>query len=471
MNLALRICDRWLASEKVGKLLRPADRADVASSLGEALTGLFVRCSDWLCNGNAVAVVEALLGHLLDAVSAPIPLGEDVASSMISIAVARLCEDRAFKRLIAITAAPASPPECTDGPVKYGSSNSISCAGYSLATQTFRSPELHGLAACKVNGFNDIPDTPKSASTMAPTFDFAAFSESEMYPSSRFDSDEKDPQLPAKGAQEDLTDPESTRHTIVFDWDDTLLPTKWIFAEMAPALCGAECEDLRLADEPLLLATRAGQEMSASNSKFRRALEEHALVVETILRTARAKANVAIVTLAQPIWFERSFEFFPGLDMQALIKELGIQVFCASWSGSSGSPEALIAAKQVAMAEVFRAHSPEPSTQWNVLSIGDQLTEREAIKKCCRCAPLGGPTPICKTVLLKQEPSLSELTRELRHLDSKLKSLATHGASADWMCSPRGITGPALEERTRSFAPRSLLSPLVSSMLWKRATA
>lgn len=122
---------------------------------------------------------------------------------------------------------------------------------------------------------------------------------------------------------------------VIFDWDDTLLPTTFVdFLGQLPA-----------------------------NGRQFEAAEKHAKQVESILRTARSLGRVAIVTMANKKWLVKSAErYLPGLDVEALTEELDIPVVYASEYGSSGAasshrPRAVLVSQQwqCCMAQQIRA--------------------------------------------------------------------------------------------------------------------
>mmetsp|Transcript_20267 Transcript_20267/g.44252 ORF Transcript_20267/g.44252 Transcript_20267/m.44252 type:complete len:502 (-) Transcript_20267:48-1553(-) len=100
---------------------------------------------------------------------------------------------------------------------------------------------------------------------------------------------------------------------IIFDWDDTLLPTTYILQTVLPSLPETE----RCAPLP-------------PSSIYYEELAAHAHIVEFMLRTARRVARVAVVTNSLNPWVVASAtRYLPGLDMEALMEELQIPVFYA----------------------------------------------------------------------------------------------------------------------------------------------
>ncbi|CAK0833388.1 unnamed protein product [Prorocentrum cordatum] len=111
-----------------------------------------------------------------------------------------------------------------------------------------------------------------------------------------------------------FSDPQSA--LIIFDWDDTLLPTT-------------------------LLSRYWNDDMSLSaDFPDADALTAHAHLVGFVLRTARRIARVAIVTNSMSPWVLSSGQrFLPGLDVEALLKELEIPVYYARRHVESILPE------------------------------------------------------------------------------------------------------------------------------------
>lgn len=211
---------------------------------------------------------------------------------------------------------------------------------------------------------------------------------------------------------------------IIFDWDDTLLPTSF-FKEM-----------------PVASPDFVGQPLHSL--PFYQSLMEHADLVQQILRAASAIAHISIVTLSARPWVLMSSEtYLPGLDMEALMQELDIPVFYATehldFLDVSKNPDACLAtiSKRNAMTDNLRrncASNALSGPRLSVLSIGDSLVEQQALKDCC--LGWGGLKPIvqrpfCKTVKLIDKPSLQTLSGELRYLLSGLQSMASRDDDFD----------------------------------------
>jgi len=98
---------------------------------------------------------------------------------------------------------------------------------------------------------------------------------------------------------------------IIFDWDDTLLPTTFILNDVLPNLHPKDREGVL-----------------PESSNFYTELLAHAHTVGFVLRVARKAARVAIVTNSLSPWVLASSErYLPGLDLKALLEELQIPVY------------------------------------------------------------------------------------------------------------------------------------------------
>lgn len=180
------------------------------------------------------------------------------------------------------------------------------------------------------------------------------------------------------------------------------------------------------------------------------ALRRHVEVTATILRNAAACGRVVIVTLAKSGWVELSIRnFLPGLG--EILEELGIQVIYARYSlphwkircAAFDDLDVLQLMKEVAMRRAVRSfYSKRPNQSWkNVLSIGDSLTERDAMNEVifCRFQPdqHGHEKPCrCKTIKLLEDPDLLQLTAELEVLTTWIHSLVAYDGDIDLDFSP-----------------------------------
>jgi len=186
---------------------------------------------------------------------------------------------------------------------------------------------------------------------------------------------------------------------IIFDWDDTLMPTWYIEEVLKP--CGVT-------------------EVTPSSS-FYAGMRKHAEVVESLLRAAREVACVAIVTLAQRPWVNTSAaSYLPGLCIEDLCKELDITVYYATEhvpvEASYIEAEEMdinIVAKWRAMSKFVKRITKHGDKVSHAVSIGDSNTEAEALKEIMWSKLHRSNST---TVRLLQNPSLEELTDELKFL-------------------------------------------------------
>lgn len=187
---------------------------------------------------------------------------------------------------------------------------------------------------------------------------------------------------------------------LIFDWDDTLLPTSTIRALRSQRARPTAQPPLTPAD-----------------------MQAHADLVESVLRAARAVGHISIVTLSKNNWVLKSAEkYLPTLDMPGLIKELGITIYYAQ-DEEKDCPGAIAnedwaQLKQLSMRRCLDAWRTEgalaPEQKPSVVSIGDSVAEQDALKAVLAAQAID--RPICKTVKLMDEPSLDELSRELQVL-------------------------------------------------------
>jgi len=226
---------------------------------------------------------------------------------------------------------------------------------------------------------------------------------------------------------------------IIIDWDDTLLPTTFITGKVWPTL-------------PF---QRRCQKLPRDSPSFE-ALAQHARKVRQLLITARSHGHVSIVTLSKRPWVTRSAEWYlPGMDLVNLLDELQIDVYYARehvtasetyLAATEGGVDLQVIAKRNAMSKFLRKltiHERKSNIR-NVISIGDSMVEHEAIKEYLWASDsyvelqrkwdkLTMPNPtradaalqlLCKTVLLKANPTLEQLSTQLEILFENFRGMA-----------------------------------------------
>ncbi|CAJ1448456.1 unnamed protein product [Effrenium voratum] len=208
---------------------------------------------------------------------------------------------------------------------------------------------------------------------------------------------------------------DTTEALLLFDWDDTLLPTSWIHEQ---GWLNEEGDLVSPADEIIL------------NRQQQVLLQELEVKVEQTLLTAMGYGRVVIVTNAMEGWVETSCAaFLPGL--RPLLDELDI-VSARAFATPSGRTRTSISSrfeegvgidgpaewKRRAFAEIMEAAFAEGGSRPNVLSIGDSVYEQDAIKAATKCMP----NCSSKSLKLLESPDIQQLIEEhdllFHHLDT-----------------------------------------------------
>lgn len=234
---------------------------------------------------------------------------------------------------------------------------------------------------------------------------------------------------------------------VIFDWDDTLIPTSFF-------------------DFQGTMATPAGQSVAMAAATAR-----HVQHVESVLRTARSVGRVAIVTMANERWFKKSARrFLPGLEIEALMQELDIPVYYAREYGShdslrqASSFDTAVAHKQAAMMrcfEDFGVVEASVSKPVNVVSIGDSLIEHRALQECIGAVSKSGDlnfAPLCKTVKLMDSPTVTQLSSELRQLEQSLYGIVMDESSFHIAAASAAELESKVVARFEQYGDRSIVS-------------
>lgn len=208
---------------------------------------------------------------------------------------------------------------------------------------------------------------------------------------------------------------------IIFDWDDTILPT-WYITEVIKPCTGKE-----------------GQ--VTPDSPHYELLAAHAQVARATLCAAREVARVAIVTLARRPWVETSSELYlPGFDHERLFQELEIEIYYArehmikfqvyTAQVEDGVDMFTIAKRNAMMHALRRVYGSHSSRSMHVLSVGDSPAEHEAIKEVIWCCTEETDS-LCKTVKLMSDPSVQHLSAQLNVLISWFYRMVCYNADFD----------------------------------------
>jgi len=195
--------------------------------------------------------------------------------------------------------------------------------------------------------------------------------------------------------QEEYSSSSST--VIVFDWDDTLLPTT------------AVTNEALLSDKSIL--------------------EAHAEHVRETLKLAASLGRVAIVTLAARPWLQVSAKrYMPSVDWEHLFHELNIPIVYSRevldkkrMMAASQEPgvDLYVLCKRKAMSQAIKKLT-DKSPELLFVSIGDSYVEAEAAVDLVWCRDVGNH----RVIKLKDEPStVEDLSDQLIQLKELLPTI------------------------------------------------
>jgi len=193
---------------------------------------------------------------------------------------------------------------------------------------------------------------------------------------------------------------------LIFDWDDTVLPSTWVHEQ-----------GLRL-DE--------GSEVSEWQ---REQLVEVAKNAEELFRTAKQHGSVVLVTNAERGWIELSCRKF----MPTLCPHLeDVKLLSARTTYESPDlPSPLDWKLRAFEAEILRTFGPEtlpcPKTRKNVLSLGDSVHEREALIRAT------SQLPNCRSKSLKfvERPQITDICTQHSLVTSCFENIVHHDGNLD----------------------------------------
>lgn len=189
---------------------------------------------------------------------------------------------------------------------------------------------------------------------------------------------------------------------ILFDWDDTLLPTTWI------------------EQEGLLVATPTSEQATQ--------LQHLAERVDATLRAAKQRGKVTIITNAMHGWVEQSCSLF----MPSLLHYL--EEFEVISARSSFEHEAQYTEwKCMAFAEQVKTFYGASCTQRrNVLSLGDALYEQRALHAVTQCVP----NCYAKSLKFMERPQVEQLIDEHDIVVASLQNIVDIDGNLDLEVAP-----------------------------------
>ena len=185
------------------------------------------------------------------------------------------------------------------------------------------------------------------------------------------------------------------RTLIIFDWDDTLLPTSWLNSQYL-------LQDLN----------------SKPSETTTIILDDIAESVLTVLRLAQMHGSVIIVTNSEVGWVQRTcHRFLPKCLI--LIDTIPVVSARAAYEIFTESP----------VEWKTRAFHAECGAANNIVSIGDSECERQAV------ATLIQPGCIVKSLKLDNNPSPGKIKTQLIMLREMLVKIIEHPTSIDVVCN------------------------------------
>lgn len=245
------------------------------------------------------------------------------------------------------------------------------------------------------------------------------------------------------GSQADYLKPEQT--IILFDWDDTLCPSNWI-RENRPVLSFFK--------------------PAPTDEKFQRPLRELQVSVEATLKLALKLGKVVIVTNAMEPWVETSCRNFlpqlvpivsqiPVVYARSVYDSIGVDrprpapqaampgMYAANGHNKLGAINARLHVQSDELApqrwkelafqqEIDGFYSRYSHQSWkNVISIGDSIFERDAVRRVVVNRPLTHKKCRTKTAKLLDEPEVDELIAQVRVIHDALCLMVQYDGNLD----------------------------------------
>jgi len=198
---------------------------------------------------------------------------------------------------------------------------------------------------------------------------------------------------------------EVSQPLIVFDWDDTLFPTKWVEKK-----------------KPVLDRSAARKTGDSWNK-----LKKHSRAVENVLGAALDLGHVAIVTLADPLWLQEGIQQFMP-ELAELVKKLDI--FYARDMPADGQSDQYMHQKKEAMMKALRScdcvDGQKVDSSRGLVSIGDSTIEARAARCLRRECQKDGTLGWAKTIKVQENPSIDVLTSQLLVLSNHLAGVVSN---------------------------------------------
>lgn len=268
------------------------------------------------------------------------------------------------------------------------------------------------------------------------------------------------------GSQAEYFWPEQT--IIIFDWDDTLCPSSWIRA-----------------NKKVLSFFKP----APTTEKYQKPLRELQAAVEVLLKMSMKLGTVVIVTNAMDPWVETSCRNFlpsllplvstlPVIYARSIFEQQGVDMARSpSGSGPTRAMPGMYAAngqnrleqvnarmaqqqrteqispqkwKEVAFAqEIKDFYSRYQHQSWkNVISVGDSVFERDAVRRVVLQRPT--PQKKCRTKTLKlfDDPEIDELVAQVKVVYDVINVMVQYDGDLDIEIDEEDLKmdGPLLEK-------------------------
>jgi hypothetical protein len=216
----------------------------------------------------------------------------------------------------------------------------------------------------------------------------------------------------AESSDDDGDDAQELRHflaeetVLIFDWDDTVLPSAWI-----------QSQGLRLDEE------------SKVSESQREELSKAATAASETLRIAKQHGTVVFVTNAERGWIELSCQkFLPTLyPILENIKLLSARTTYET-PALSNPQEWKLRAFDSEIRRIYGQDTMfEPEMRKNVLSLGDSMHEREALHRATK------DLPNCRAKSLKfcERPDISQLCKQHSLIATCFYRIVHHDGNLD----------------------------------------
>mmetsp|Transcript_58644 Transcript_58644/g.170168 ORF Transcript_58644/g.170168 Transcript_58644/m.170168 type:complete len:325 (+) Transcript_58644:58-1032(+) len=193
---------------------------------------------------------------------------------------------------------------------------------------------------------------------------------------------------------------------LVFDWDDTILPSTWL-----------QRQGLRL------------DSRSSVSVLQREHLGQVAATAAKMLRLAKQSGTVVLLTNAERGWIELSCTKF----LPALLPTIeNVKIVSARTTYETAYCTAPLDWKVLAFeAEIARACGPEtladPSKRKNIHSFGDSAHEREALMRATANLPNCFP----KSLKFVERPDISQILKQHTLVTASMTSIVQHDGHLD----------------------------------------